>query len=146
MSQSEKMITILDEIEKCLQSIDGGTEYFNTIKHTNIHRKYMPIEACNGYPAVCVASIDNTNSKPLDIGYTSYESTLSAEIFGYVLEENVNTLDKVLELAQDMEKSIYANESLSGNIWNLSLDILTATNQEQGVVRINLRAQLEYIK
>jgi hypothetical protein len=146
MSISQKLINILDELEDAFQVINGGADYNNNIKHNNILRKYVPIEGIDSFPAISISSLDCVNSSPMDLGYTTYEGTLQAEIFGYVQEEGANTLDKVLKLALDMEKALYNDVGLNGNVWNLSLDILTATNQANGVVRINLRAQLEYIK
>lgn len=143
MSLSQKMIDIVNRLEVIFQTIDGGDDYHNAIEHSSIYKKHMDYDQVDSYPAISISAMETTGSNQTD--QVTYDTPLVFEVFGYIQEEDSSdSLLSTLKLAQDMEKAIYLDEDINGNVWGLSLDIGVATNDAYGIVKITIRAVLNY--
>ena len=145
MSLSQKLMDIAEQIEIRFQGIDGEDDFHYFVDHENIYMRHFEHSEVQSYPAICISSLGTTSSAMTD--QETFEVPIEFEIFGYINEESkTDILFSTLKLAQDMEKTIYRDETLNNNVWLLSLDFEVATLDSYGLIRMTLRAMTDYIK
>ena len=145
MSLSEKMLDIIDELESRFQAINGSDDYHNEIDHNLIYLQHMSYQEAEDYPSISISSFETSSSRQTD--QVTYDTPLEIEIFGYIEDSsNADKLKTTIKLAQDIEKAIYADEDLGGNIYNLQLDITVATMNEYGIAKVNVKGVMTYTK
>lgn len=145
MSLSQKMLDIIDELESRFQAIDGGDDYHNEIDHNLIYMQHMDYQKADAYPSISVSSFEALGSRQTD--QVTYDTPLEIEIFGYIEDSSdADKLKTTIKLAQDIEKAIYADEDLGGNIFSLQLDITTATMNEYGIAKVVVKGVMTYAK
>ena len=135
--------TIVDRIAVDLGNIDASDGYNNTILSTNIKKQFESIDSAKSFPAIYIAAARADRSRQTD--QVTYDVPVTVEVFGYVKKMNA-TLEEAMNLAADMEKAIYADETLNGNVWGLSLTFEVASMDEFGVVLMTLSATANYFK
>lgn len=135
--------TIVDRIAVDLGNIDAPDGYNNTILSTNIKKQFESIDSAKSFPAIYIASARADRSRQTD--QITYDVPVTVEVFGYVKKMS-DTLEETMNLAADMEKAIYADETLDGNVWGLSLTFEVASMDEFGVVLMTLSATANYFK
>ena len=105
----------------------------------------MDYQKADAYPSISVSSFEALGSRQTD--QVTYDTPLEIEIFGYIEDSSdADKLKTTIKLAQDIEKAIYADEDLGGNIFSLQLDITTATMNEYGIAKVVVKGVMTYTK
>ena len=133
---------IIDQIETQLKTIDGGTDYNYTLNHNYIYKKFMTVDSVSGWPAVCISSARTSTEQADQI---TSEVSIEVEIFAYI--QDSSPLDAIMNLCQDIEKSLFSDEKLGDcDVWNLLLSFNVASLDDFGMALITLTAKTVYEK
>ena len=133
--------TIVDRIAVDLANIDSSSGFNNTIKSSNIKKKFVPIDEAGSFPSIYISSARSDKSTQTD--QVTYDVPVTIEVFGYIKDIS-NPLSDALDLASDMEKAFYDDETLNGNVRELSLVFEIASMDDYGVVLMTLSAIANY--
>ncbi len=107
----DPITSILDEFTDALETIiegnacNAGYTFKNTVKPKFIYQGDLPLEACGGYPALCIwPSNEVTNSG----NYSSQRFDETVTIFvRCIVERQTNSRDAILSLKQDVQNAIF---------------------------------------
>lgn len=143
MSITNKLLDIVERVVTQLEYIKGGTDYNFTLKTRDIEIGYREVGEPKSYPFVCIASISMISSEQAD--QITYNIPIKVELFAYV-NKIKGALKEAMKLCNDIEKAITTDETLDGNVWNLSYTFEASSFREHGVGVITLDAMTEYCK
>jgi len=141
MATNNNFKNISNRVVTQLQNIDGGSDYNNTINHDYIKKGFKTVDQTNNYPSIWVANIGYDESRPER--RSDFECPISVEVFGYVNHET-DALEKAEDLASDMEKVIYADETLNNQVTELTIELGCMALDEFGVVVMVIRCIIDY--
>jgi len=143
MALSNDLKNIVLQIQTQLKNINGGTDYNNNVPDDYIQIGYKTYEEADGYPFISIASIGTGASRQTD--QVTYETPVACELFCYV-QAGSQVLETVMDLLSDVEKALYADGTLGGRVWGMSLTMEAVAMGDYGVGVVTVRATMQYTK
>lgn len=117
MSIANRLMSITDFLQTGFRNITGA-EYNYSLSSAQVVKGYMDFNSLDIFPAVCIFASSVGRSEFAD--QVTLNMPFSVEALGYVKGEAEVLMDAE-KLAADMEKAVYADETMGGLIWDLSL-------------------------
>lgn len=142
MSISNRMKDITDRIVVQLKVIDGLDDYNFKVTEYNIEKGFRLYNEAKSYPFISVASVTMIDSLQTD--QVTYDVPVEVELYCYV-QKAKDPLSEIEKFLIDIEKAIYTDESLDGNVWGLSLGLQAGSLEDLGIGVVTIKATSNYV-
>ena len=139
----EALGAVISRIVEDLEGISVASGYHFDIGPTRVNKGFLAFNDVQRFPFICVGYARAERSTQRD--QITYDVPLTIELYGYVKKVG-GVLDEAFDLASDIERALYADETLGDYVWDMSLSFEIGTLGDIGVVSVGISAMSSYVK